>query len=127
MVKKDLLDSPEVQKDEDCIMSAGHVGIMANISSEASIFILAQFDPGDNLLYFGLWDMLLEGGEAGERPISSCHFKMFGIVFSDGVEIFTIFQREDVLGMGLSVEDERWAIVGGLFFLSLHSDHEYEY
>ncbi len=58
-------------------MRTGHMRIMPDISTEATIGILALFEPGDNFLYFWFGELMIESSQTGQRPIATCNFKMF--------------------------------------------------
>lgn len=58
-------------------MRAGNVRIMPDISTEATIGILALFKPDDNFLYFLFGKLMIESSQTGQRPIATCDFQMF--------------------------------------------------
>lgn len=49
-----LLKSMEIEKSQNSVMSAGDVGVVSYISAEASVGILAGFEPSNDLVSFGL-------------------------------------------------------------------------
>ena len=85
-------------------MRAGHVWIMPDISTKATIVILAPFEPSNDFLYFFFGQLMIKGSQTGQRPIAACDFKMFSQVLSNGMEVFTVFETECVFEMLLSVE-----------------------
>jgi hypothetical protein len=64
-------------------VGAGDVGIVAYVASKASVCVLADFEPRDDLVLLAFGEGLLEGGETGEGPVCACDFEVFGEVFTD--------------------------------------------
>lgn len=69
-----ILDALENEKDENCIMRAGQVRVVSNVTAETSILVLTALEPGNYLLCFFMSYWLLKSSETGERPISASHF-----------------------------------------------------
>ena len=63
---------------------------MAGVASETTVLILAGDQPGDDFGLFLGREGMLEGGECGEGPVTSCYFQVFSQVLTDGVEIFAV-------------------------------------
>lgn len=85
-----ILDSFEDEKDENCVMSASEMRIMANIAAKATILVLAILKPRYNLLCFLMANRLLKGSETGKRPVTSGYFKMFGKILTNRIKILAV-------------------------------------
>ena len=70
------------EKDEDGVVGAGDVGVMAYVASKAAVLVLAGLQPPHYLFLLAFRERLLKGSERCERPVSSCDFEVFGEVFS---------------------------------------------
>jgi hypothetical protein len=85
-------------------MGAEDMRVVSAVTPEAPIGVLAAYKPRDKFIEF-LWrELMLEGGEAGERPVSPCHFQVLGEVLSDGVEILAVLERQHVFEVLLPEE-----------------------
>ena len=42
---------------------------------------------------------MLEGRQTGKRPISSGNFKVLSEIFADGVKIFAVVERQEILAV----------------------------
>jgi len=71
-------------------MGAGHMRIMPSIAPEASVRILTLFQPSNDLVNLFFWQLTVEGGKAGKRPVSTCDFEVLSEVLSDRVEVFAV-------------------------------------
>lgn len=80
-----VLEPVENQKDKDSVVSAGEMGVMADIASEASILVLARLQPRDQLFCFLRGELMFESCESSERPVAACYFEMFSEIFPNGV------------------------------------------
>jgi hypothetical protein len=73
-------------------VSAGYMGIMHVVATEAAVLILAFNQPIDNLVNFGLFELMANGFETRKRPIGTCNLEMFSEILANKMQILAIFE-----------------------------------
>lgn len=87
---------------------------MTDVSSKATILILAFAEPANDLFCFFGGERMLHGRESGEGPVRACDLQMLSEVFADREEIFAVLESQQIVEMLVPIKFDG---------LTLHCDY----